>query len=138
MTLCPVPGQLIIEDIQISEGTEILHPTWSDYGTDCDAGEVPLFLEKTHDNAKESEHQTTFFDIVLFYKNNKADYPILWVYAQNVSDVLSGLFTPKNNKQKRGLCKICEAKAKEKKRNTFGKFSAVLGLLYHGDYHDDK
>ena len=57
---------------------------------------------ETQDDPKEffdnnSEHQTTFFDIVLFYKNNKADYPIIWVYAQNISDVLSGLFTPKIN-----------------------------------------
>ena len=141
MSLCPVPGQQIIEDRQFSEGPEILQhrivkPTWCEYGTDCDAGEVvtgevPLFLEKTHDNAKESEHQTTFFDIVLFYKNNKADYPIIWVYAQNISDVLSGLFTPKINTQKRPLCKKCEEK--KQKRYTFGKFSAILNLLYHGD-----
>lgn len=85
-------------------------------------------------NNNKSENQTTFFDIVLFYKNNKVDYPIIWVYAQNVSDVLSGLFTSNNNKQKRGLCKTCEEKRKkEKKRNTFGTFSSLLGLLYHSD-----
>ena len=74
-------------------------------------GEPQDDLKEFFDN--NSEHQTTFFDIVLFYKNNKADYPIIWVYAQNISDVLSGLFTPKINTQKRPLCKKCEEKNKK-------------------------